>query len=290
MPHWGTLRGGRQMGYSGLHLTTEQLASFGQLYLQQGSWAGSAVVPPQWVARATRIQTANPGEPEPDWQQGYGYQFWMSRHGYRGDGAYGQFCLVLPEQDAVVVTTGETEIMQPVLDAVWAHLLPAFDGPSLAKDDERLAARLTALVLPAETTGAYRADDWVTASAVTEQAGGWDLAVTPKGGDPLEPPRGSAAVAAADQQLVIGCGDRQWRRTSVPMGDGLELTVEARGRWMNPEAFTAELIFVHTPHRMTVTFHPRTGSSAARWCSVPLGYRSLASLAIPVTADREHHR
>jgi hypothetical protein len=74
------------------------------------------------------------------------------------------------------------------------------------------------------------------------------------------------------------------------MGGGLELTVEARGRWMDPETFAADLIFVHTPHRMTVTFRPRTGSSAARWCSVPLGYSSLASLTLPVTADREHHR
>ena len=49
----------------------------------------------------------------------------MSRHGYRGDGAYGQFCVVLPEHDAVVVTTAATEDMQAILDAMWEHLLPA---------------------------------------------------------------------------------------------------------------------------------------------------------------------
>ena len=156
-PYWDTLGGSRQIGYSGLHLTTEQLARFGQLYLQQGSWAGSAVLPPGWVADATRVLTANPGEPEPDWRRGYGYQFWRSRHGYRGDGAYGQFCLVLPEQNAVVVTTGDTEMMQAVLDAVWTHLLPAFDNPSALGDDGRLAARLASLALPVDGGGTSQA-------------------------------------------------------------------------------------------------------------------------------------
>src|SRR5215210_4197570 len=160
-PHWDTVGGRRQIGYSGLHLTTEQLARFGQLYLQMGEWGGSPVLPQGWVAEATRTHTANPGEPEPDWRRGYGYQFWRGWHGYRGDGAYGQFCLVLPEQDAVVVTTGETEAMQAVLDAVWAHLVPAFDNPSTAADDDRLAARLASLTLPADGAATYPDDDRV---------------------------------------------------------------------------------------------------------------------------------
>ena len=62
----------------------------------------------------------------PDWEQGYGFQFWMSRHGYRGDGAYGQFCVVLPEKDVVIAMTAQTVEMQAVLSAVWDKLLPAF--------------------------------------------------------------------------------------------------------------------------------------------------------------------
>ncbi|HWJ53995.1 MAG TPA: serine hydrolase domain-containing protein [Propionibacteriaceae bacterium] len=281
-PHWDTLNGRRQMGYSGLHLRTEELARFGQLYLAQGSWAGSELLSPSWVAEATRAHTATPGEPEPDWRRGYGYQFWRSRHGYRGDGAYGQFCLVLPEQDAVVVTTGETETMQTVLDAVWAHLVPAFDQPSAAGDDDRLASRLASLALPAESAGTYPGDDRVTASGLTEQPSGWVLTLTFKGDDPLEPPRGSAAGDTADHQMEIRCGDQQWRRTSVPVRNGQGLVIEAQGRWTDPETFTAELILVHTPHRMTVSYTPRTGSSSARWRSVPLGATSLVT---PLSAD-----
>ena len=103
---------------------TEDIAKLGQLYLQKGPVGRSAADPRRWVAEATSVQVANPGEPNPDWQQGYGFQFWRSRHGYRGDGAFGQFCVILPEHETVVVTTASTLDMQAMLDAMWTHLLP----------------------------------------------------------------------------------------------------------------------------------------------------------------------
>ena len=121
---WHTFPPGREQGFSGLHARTEDIAKLGLLYVQGGRWEGAQLIPGKWVAEATSEQISNPGEPNPDWRQGYGYQFWMSRHGYRGDGAFGQFCVILPEQDAVIVTTAYTLDMQAVLDAMWAHLLP----------------------------------------------------------------------------------------------------------------------------------------------------------------------
>ena len=93
------------------------------------------------MAEATRVQVENPNEPHPDWRQGYGFQFWMSRHGYRGDGAYGQFCVVLPEQDAVIAITAATENMQGILDAAWTHLLPAMTASTV--DPSPVAEELT---------------------------------------------------------------------------------------------------------------------------------------------------
>ena len=270
-PYWDTLGDRRELGLAGLHLTTEDVARFGVLYASNGRWRGHALLSAEWVGAAGRALTPNPDEPSVDWQQGYGYQFWRSRHGYRADGAFGQFCLILPEQDAVVVITSETEVMQPLLDLVWAHLLPAFAaGPG--GDDARLAERLAALALPVDGAGTYAADDWVVARAVAPAAdeSGWSL-----------------TVADGDQTLVVGCGDGQWQRTTTPVGADRVLAVEAQGRWPDRDTFVAELVLVQCPHRLTVTFRPSTGQSTARWRTVPLRSPSLAGLAARPRTSRD---
>ena len=134
-PTWETCPRGVNTGGFGLSITTEDIARFGQLYLQRGMWQGRQLVPESWVAEASAKQVANDANTNPDWQQGYGYQFWRSRHGaYRGDGAFGQFCVILPDQDAVVAITAGTPNMQAVLDLVWAHLLPAMGSAPRPQD------------------------------------------------------------------------------------------------------------------------------------------------------------
>ncbi|MHA7985378.1 serine hydrolase domain-containing protein [Rathayibacter sp. CAU 1779] len=130
-----------ELGFSGLFAPPEAVAKLGRLYLDGGVWDGRRLLPEWWVKEATSLQVANatPGDPlapESDWAQGYGFQFWMSRNGFRGDGAFGQFCLVLPEQDAVVAITAQVHDMQHELNLVWEHLLPAFhDEPLVPRPD-----------------------------------------------------------------------------------------------------------------------------------------------------------
>ncbi|HWI00407.1 MAG TPA: serine hydrolase domain-containing protein, partial [Propionibacteriaceae bacterium] len=147
---WQTWSGGLEQGFSGLHARTEDIAKLGQLYLQRGRWGDTQLIAEEWVAEATSVKVGTPGEPNTDWRQGYGYQFWMSRHGYRGDGAFGQFCVILPEHDSVVATTACTMDMQAVLDAMWTHLLPGLgvDTADAGVQQARLAARLSDLRLP----------------------------------------------------------------------------------------------------------------------------------------------
>ena len=95
---WQQYPDGRDIGYSGLHATTDAIARLGLLYLQRGVWNGARLLSEEWVAEATRLQIESPNEPNPDWRQGYGFQFWMARHGYRGDGAHGQFALYFPNK------------------------------------------------------------------------------------------------------------------------------------------------------------------------------------------------
>ena len=136
-PTWETSPQGISAGGFGLSIRTEDIARFGQLYLQRGKWQGKQLVPAAWVEAATARQTSNGSNPQSDWDQGYGYQFWRCRHGaYRGDGAFGQFCVVLPEQDAVIAITSGVKDMQAVLNLVWDKLLPAMKPSSLPADDE----------------------------------------------------------------------------------------------------------------------------------------------------------
>ena len=134
-PKWDMNPQGISIGGYGLYLKTEDIAKFGQLYLQKGKWEGKQLIPEGWVNQATSKQASNGSNPASDWDQGYGYQFWRCRNNaFRGDGKDGQFCIVLPEKDAVVVMTANTTDMQGQLNLVWEILLPAFQESPLAEN------------------------------------------------------------------------------------------------------------------------------------------------------------
>jgi CubicO group peptidase (beta-lactamase class C family) len=156
-PEWGASPQGNTFGGWGLKIRTEDIAKFGQLYLQKGQWNGKQLIPASWVEQATAKQVSNGSDPTKDWDQGYGFQFWRCRHGaYRGDGAFGQFCLVLPEQDAVIAITADTRDMQAELNVVWDKLLPAFGAapiPPNAGEEEKLKQTIASLAVPASHEG-----------------------------------------------------------------------------------------------------------------------------------------
>ena len=119
------------IGGWGLYVKTEDMAKLGLLLLQKGKWNGEQVLPEAWIEEATtrkilQVPSVNPEESSSDWQQGYCYQIWRSRHGaFRADGKDGQFIVVLPEENAVVVLTANIGDMQAELNLVWEFLLPA---------------------------------------------------------------------------------------------------------------------------------------------------------------------
>ncbi|MCA9222454.1 MAG: serine hydrolase, partial [Planctomycetales bacterium] len=151
-PVWDANFQGISLGGYGLRVRTEDIAKFGQLYLQQGAWNGEQLLPAEWVEAATSKQVSNGSNPRSDWNQGYGFQFWRCRHdAYRGDGAFGQYCIVMPEQEVVVAITSGVGDMQAVLDVVWDKLLPACEASALEEDapaSERLREKLASLEVP----------------------------------------------------------------------------------------------------------------------------------------------
>jgi CubicO group peptidase (beta-lactamase class C family) len=166
-PTWEVSPQGVSAGGFGLNVRTEDIAKFGQLYLQKGQWNGKQLVPATWVEAATARQTSNGSNPRSDWDQGYGYQFWRCTHNaYRGDGAFGQYCVVMPEQDAVLVITSGVKDMQAVLNLAWRHLLPAMKPSPTAmqadpEGDRKLRQRLAGLTVKVpEGSASPAADVW----------------------------------------------------------------------------------------------------------------------------------
>lgn len=175
---WESCPKGYNTGGFGLALQIEDVAKLGQLYLQQGQWRGQTIVPASWISEATRAHVANGDNPDSDWAQGYGYQFWRCRHNaYRGDGAYGQFCVIMPHQDAVVATTSGLSDMQLILNLMWEHLMPCMQddnrAPASREHETRHAfgayeARLSSLSLAPPVSHTV-----VAPTAVSHVSGKW---------------------------------------------------------------------------------------------------------------------
>jgi CubicO group peptidase (beta-lactamase class C family) len=240
------------VGGWGLNITTEDIARFGQLYLQKGVWQGKQVVPADWVAAATSAQVDNSGRSaDPDWEQGYGYQFWRCRHNaYRGDGAFGQFCIVMPDQDAVLAITSGVPNMQAVLDLVWTHLLPAMQPEPIAEDpavQDALARKLANLAL-APMQGQV-------ISPVAEKVSDKEYSFTdnPLGVESIRIhfTEDGCELTARDQHGThqLRCRHNGWRlgeTTAINQGHGARL-VAASGAWTDAETYSLLLCFYETP-------------------------------------------
>jgi CubicO group peptidase (beta-lactamase class C family) len=255
-PTWGTSPQGVSLGGYGLSVRTEDIASFGQLYLQKGRWRGKQLIPEAWVDAATARQTANGSNPKSDWEQGYGYQFWRCRHGaFRGDGAFGQYCIVMPEQDAVVAITSGLKDMQSVLNLVWDKLLPAMQPSSLAPDDEgrrKLERTLAGLSLPTVKGS--------NSHAVAAKIAGKTYRF-PTNDQKLESlalecdAQGEAVTLVArfdGATRRIPCGNGAWRKAQVPFGDNPEQPCAASGAWTGDDTYTAKIWLTDAPFCETI--------------------------------------
>lgn len=264
---WQRDDSGREIGYSGLHATTEAAAALGLLYLQEGRWDDRALLPPQWVAEASRAHVPTPDAGGDDWQQGYGFQFWRSLHGYRADGAYGQFSLIVPEHDLVVAITGQSTETGGLLARVWEHLLPAVGRGSSDEAEEALAHRLRGLELPplpggtgTPAPGSFSPSpesdvDSLTAVEITADGDGWSL-----------------ALIEGEDSLLIAPGTGAWATTDV---------FSASAGRSADGALLVDVVFVETPHRLHLVLAEETRTFTARWETEPLHGSPLGTLRAP---------
>ena len=255
---WESHPNGVNFGGFGLNVKTEDIARFGQLYLQKGLWEGRRLIPAEWVRCATSKQIDNAPHPSADWAQGYGYQFWRCQHNaYRGDGAFGQYCIVMPEQDAVLAITGGLPDMQAVLTAVWENLLPAMQPAALPADPAgaaQLAQTLQALRLNPPSQGSL--------SAGAKRFSGQTY-VFDKNQETLH----SLCFDFQERTLtyrLLGGGARRGAHT-LHFGDGAWVDdcaslnvlapapVVASGAWADDDTFVLTICYNETPFIVTMT-------------------------------------
>jgi len=95
-------------GGAGLYLRPRDMAKFGFLYLNNGTWDQDQLIPAAWV-NASSSPHQMP-YPESD-TTGYGYQWWLNLpiNTYLAIGCLGQQINVVPEHNLVVVFTADYE-------------------------------------------------------------------------------------------------------------------------------------------------------------------------------------
>jgi CubicO group peptidase (beta-lactamase class C family) len=264
-PVWETCPRGINTGGWGLSIRTDDVARFGQFCLQRGEWQGEQLLPTDWLEAATSFQVANAGsgagtavdDAENDWAQGYGYKFWRCRHNvYRCDGAFGQYCIVMPDQDAVLAITGGVEIMQTVLDQAWAHLLPAMGDNPLPEDgaaQQALSDKIDGLTLPYPQGS--------VSSPMANQVSGRRYRIEPNGqsievvsltfgGDGVV-----LAIEKQGQKHRIVAGSNVWLKGDTTLENGVPGAIAAAGAWADDETYCMQVHFIETPYYLTFMCH-----------------------------------
>ena len=139
-PQWFTCPAGYNAASGSLFLSPEEMGKIGQLYLNEGAWEGKQLVSADWIKQATtkHIDTNLPVAPPissplaetsfcgKDAASGYGYLVWMCADGksYRSHGNMNQNFVVIPEKQAVVVTSANENRGQKILDVIWDEIVP----------------------------------------------------------------------------------------------------------------------------------------------------------------------
>lgn len=271
---WMSPYGGIEHGASGFHLTVDDLARTAIMLGAGGVFDGTQVAPAWYVEEMSRPWSdtsafdgpvAADGEVN-DWALGYGYQVWRGRHGFRLDGAAGQFALVLPEHDLVIAYQGATFDTQATLRAFWAFVAAvevadaaggadaAVDadagapGAVVARDSWDERERLVASADPFDGEGVALTGD------SDGEGDGWTLSL---------PGVGVLPVAAFWQEVAV--------EGAAPAGApaATHLRLATRGERREDGSVRVHVVDTTSPHRAIVT-RDEGGTVRAGWHIAPL--------------------
>jgi len=272
---WEMDKQGINTGGWGLRLKTEDMAKFAQLFLQKGKWNGKQILPESWIEEAsTKKILQSPDAPQSkrdssDWLQGYCYQMWRCRHNaFRGDGAFGQFMIVMPEQDAVLAITAESPDLQGEINLVWDYLLPAFKNNKLPADDAavaRLKEKIGSLALPVPQKNTETLATAVTGKTFTASPNALRLQ-TISFSFSNDECNVKFQTDSANYQVAFGAGKWQQAETNMPQpaltagmieNNNMIYPAKVNGAYTWKDANTLELVlrYIESPHTETFTCH-----------------------------------
>ena len=272
---WETDPAGINTGGWGLRLKTESMAKFGQLLLNKGKWNGQQIISEAWIEEATQAHihqwpewvAAGTKKEESDWMQGYGYQFWRCRNNaFRADGAFGQYIIVMPDQDAVMAITCETPDMQDEINLVWKHLLPAFESASLPENkmaQQALNTKLAHLQLPVTPSPRNRKGEKLfkgrTFVSVSDSAGIRKIKLHPSGKRfrlDFKTPEGSYSTRFSATNWSYG--ETPWAGPTLLRGarnaqNGIgAFKTAGHYYWKNDSTIVFQMRYIESPHTRTM--------------------------------------
>jgi CubicO group peptidase (beta-lactamase class C family) len=122
---WLTDNRGYNLGGVGLIVTPRDMVAFGMLFLNEGVFEGHQLVPAQWVATSTTVHTStNSAVP---YGSHYGYYWWIGEAAgtelYMAMGWGGQFIVVVPTLDLVVVATCHWRVPEAQARQHWSEII-----------------------------------------------------------------------------------------------------------------------------------------------------------------------
>lgn len=222
---WNTCAEGVNEGGIGIQVTSDDIVRLGRLYLNRGVWEGKRLLSEQWIDDATAAHSDNSSNGTPDWRSGYGYQIWCNaQEGYRGDGAFGQLMVVLPQRNLLLVVQGIVPSMQDELDNLYM----------LARKITDETGRNAALSVPDFKPAAGQDDPTVLPDAYyrpEENVFGWKM----------------LHIYRTEEGIVLDASDGR-RVSRLSAGRGQYLFSEYTGSWRKPKLLS--LMDAHMPETL----------------------------------------
>jgi len=150
---WSETIQGVNFGGSGLMMRPRDMARFGYLYINNGTWDGQQVIPTSWVSETTQSITDL-------WEYGgYGKLWWTHPTDgvYAAKGFSGQYIIVCPKYDIVATFSSNIPNYDPTIEMFYEFILGSItdnDG-ALQGPNFYVMTMLVTLALPLTASAIY---------------------------------------------------------------------------------------------------------------------------------------